>query len=83
MNGLSVIVLATAMATVAAAAAAKSPITNLSDVMCGKIALGSRRFHARIKGGMPIPVTEFPHAVSIRKAGKHHCGGSLVRMINS
>jgi len=70
---------ATTLGAAAAAAATSDSLTNLSDVKCGKIARGSRRFHARIKGGMRIPVSEFPHAVSIRKAGGHHCGGSLVR----
>ena len=54
---------------------------NLADVPCGKIARGSRRFHARIMGGAPVHITEFAHAVSLRKNGEHFCGGALVRQI--
>ncbi len=49
-----------------------------SDVECGKIARGSRMFHARIKGGMKVDITDFPHAVSLIKNNDHHCGGTLV-----
>ena len=55
-----------------------SASVNLADVPCGKIARGSRRFHARIMGGSPVHITEFAHAVSLRKNGEHFCGGALV-----
>eukprot|EP00095_Tigriopus_kingsejongensis_P004522 maker-scaffold532_size145644-snap-gene-0.34 protein:Tk04522 transcript:maker-scaffold532_size145644-snap-gene-0.34-mRNA-1 annotation:"hypothetical protein DAPPUDRAFT_56607" len=51
---------------------------NLADTPCGKIARGSRRFHQRILGGSEVHISEFPHAVSLRKDGKHFCGGALV-----
>jgi hypothetical protein len=52
--------------------------TNLAEVPCGEIARGSRRFHSRIMGGSAIHITEFPHAVSLKKNGEHYCGGVLV-----
>ncbi len=54
-----------------------------TEAECGSIARGSRMFHARIKGGVKIHITDFPHAVSIRKGDKHHCGGSLVGSLAS
>ena len=30
-------------------------------------------------GGAVAEISDFPYAVSIKKHGEHHCGGSLVR----
>ena len=54
---------------------------NMSNVPCGVIARGSRRFHARIMGGAAIHITDFPNAVSIKKNGEHYCGGILVTLL--
>ena len=59
-------------------AAVSEASVNLADVPCGKTPRESRRFHARIMGGSPIQIQDFPHAVSLKKNGKHYCGGALV-----
>lgn len=64
-----------------AASVASASSLNLADVPCGEIARKSRRFHARIMGGSVAHITDFPHAVSLRKNGEHFCGGALVRGI--
>ena len=51
---------------------------NLADVPCGNIGSSTRRIHQRIMGGAVGDIEDFPYAVSIKKYGKHHCGGSLV-----
>ena len=54
---------------------------NLADVPCGQMARGSRRFHQRIMGGSAAHITDFPHAVSLRKDGEHFCGGAIVSAV--
>ena len=45
---------------------------------CGEISRGSRRLFARVMGGMPVDITDFPHAVSLQKHGEHFCAGTLI-----
>ena len=54
-------------------------------VPCGRVPGGSpgnRKAksirQSRIMGGYRVSITEFPHAVSLRRNGQHICGGSLV-----
>lgn len=54
---------------------------NLADVPCGSMGSGSRRYFQRITGGTVADISDFPYAVSIKKHGEHHCGGSLVRFL--
>ena len=53
---------------------------NLADVPCGNMGSGSRRYFQRVMGGAVADITDFPYAVSIKKHGEHHCGGSLVSL---
>ena len=53
---------------------------NLADVPCGNMASGNRGLHQRIVGGAVTDITNFPHAISLKKNGQHWCGGSLVRL---
>ena len=53
-------------------------MTNLADVPCGSASTPRRFLHRRIMGGSEIDITNFPHAVSIKKKGLMWCGGSLV-----
>ena len=55
---------------------------NLADVPCGNMGSSTRRIHQRIMGGAVADIEDFPYAVSIKKYGKHHCGGSLVSHVN-
>ena len=51
---------------------------NLADVPCGNMGSGSRRYFQRVLGGSVAEISDFPYAVSLKKNGEHHCGGSLV-----
>ena len=56
---------------------------NLADVPCGNMPRDSRRLFQRIMGGSVADISDFPYAVSLKKHGKHHCGGSLVSVLPS
>ena len=46
---------------------------------CGKLDPQiSRRRHPRVMGGTPADITHHPWAVSLKKFGRPHCGGTLV-----
>lgn len=48
-----------------------------NDVKCGQVPAGSGR-KGRVFGGHPTTVKNFPHAVSITRNNKHHCGGTII-----
>jgi secreted trypsin-like serine protease len=54
---------------------------NLADVPCGNLASSTRRIHQRIMGGAVAEIEDFPYAVSMKRYGKHYCGGSLVSQV--
>ena len=55
---------------------------NLADVPCGNMDSDSRRYFQRVMGGSVAEISDFPYAVSIKKHGEHHCGGSLVSLFS-
>ena len=65
--------------TLAAALTSSEAHLNLASTgECGEIPRGSRRLFARVIGGSPADITDFPHAVSLQQYGEHFCAGTLI-----
>lgn len=51
-------------------------VVAVAAVASGLLVAPARR--AQIVGGFPIDITEVPYQVSLRKNGRHSCGGSII-----
>uniref|UniRef100_A0A182P6A4 trypsin n=1 Tax=Anopheles epiroticus TaxID=199890 RepID=A0A182P6A4_9DIPT len=51
-------------------------VATVAAVASGLLVAPARR--AQIVGGFPIDITEVPYQISLRKNGRHSCGGSII-----